>query len=203
MKEPEWLTSNDPEGMLTHIFRKASSRKLRLFACACVRRAWPLLRDPRSQRVVEKAEAFADGLITVKELASARAATPGRDEDRVRDWVAKAATDCAISKAWFAVMKATDGVARSSTVQAAERHEQAAVLREIIGNPFRKTPLPEHWSDTVQQLAESLYKGEDCAFALHDALLESGQAEFAEHFRDASQWHPKGCWAVDLILGKK
>jgi hypothetical protein len=202
MKEAEWLASSDPEAMLTHVFRKISSRKLRLFACACVRRAWPLLCDARSQRVVEKAEAFADGLITVKELASARAATPGRDEDRVRDWVAKAATDCAISKAWFAVLKATDDVARSSTVQAAERREQAALLREIVGNPFRKTPLPD-WPETVHQLAESLYGGADCAFALHDALLEAGHAEFAEHFRDASQWHPKGCWAMDLVLGKK
>jgi hypothetical protein len=59
-----------------------------------------------------------------------------------------------------------------------------------------------HRSSTVTQLAESLYAGEDCAFALHDALLEAGHAELAQHFRE-EKWHPKGCWALDLILGKK
>ena len=47
-----------------------------------------------------------------------------------------------------------------------------------------------------------LYDGQDRAFALHDALLEAGHAELAEHFRQET-WHPKGCWVVDLILGRK
>ena len=51
------------------------------------------------------------------------------------------------------------------------------------------------------QLAESLYAGQDCAFALHDALLEAGHAELAEHFREEKS-HPKGCGVVDLVLGK-
>jgi hypothetical protein len=51
------------------------------------------------------------------------------------------------------------------------------------------------------KLAESLYAGQDCAFALHDALLEAGQAELAEDFLKET-WHPKGCWAMDMILGK-
>jgi hypothetical protein len=52
------------------------------------------------------------------------------------------------------------------------------------------------------QLADSLYEGQDCAFALHDALLEAGHAELAEHFREEKA-HPKGCWVVDMILGKE
>jgi hypothetical protein len=36
---------------------------------------------------------------------------------------------------------------------------------------------------------------------LHDALLEAGHPELAEHFQQ-EQWHPKGCFALDLILGK-
>jgi len=51
------------------------------------------------------------------------------------------------------------------------------------------------------QLAEPLYAAQDCCFALHDALLEAGHAELAEHFRQ-EQWHPKGCWVMDVILGK-
>jgi hypothetical protein len=52
----------------------------------------------------------------------------------------------------------------------------------------------------VVRLAEALYAGADCGFALHDALLEIGYTDLAEHFREPC--HPKGCWAVDLILGR-
>jgi hypothetical protein len=32
-------------------------------------------------------------------------------------------------------------------------------------------------------------------------LLEAGHAELAAHFQERD--HPKGCWALDLILGKR
>jgi hypothetical protein len=83
----------------------------------------------------------------------------------------------------------------------AERKKVAALLRHIVGNPFRPYPAPPSWPSAVVQLAESLYDGQDCAFALHDALLEAGRAELAEHFREEKS-HPKGCWAMDLVLGK-
>jgi hypothetical protein len=67
---------------------------------------------------------------------------------------------------------------------------------------WRPLPATDHWPSTVIQLLESLLAGEDCGFALHDALLEAGHTELAQHFRE-EQWHPKGCWALDLILGKK
>jgi hypothetical protein len=57
------------------------------------------------------------------------------------------------------------------------------------------------FSPTVMQLAQSLRAGDDCAFALHDALLECGHSDLAHHFRSAH--HPQGCWAIDLILGKQ
>jgi hypothetical protein len=82
----------------------------------------------------------------------------------------------------------------------AERIEQANLLREIAGNPFRPLMPREPLPLTVVQLGESLYAGEDCAFALHDALLEAGHTELAEHFRQGT--HPKGCWVLDMILDK-
>jgi len=45
MTEAEWLACNDPAMMLDCLRGKASGRKLRLFACACVQRmhrqCWP------------------------------------------------------------------------------------------------------------------------------------------------------------------
>src|SRR5262249_1674280 len=83
---------------------------------------------------------------------------------------------------------------------AEKQQEQMALLRHVLGNPYQPAPICAYLPSTVIQLADALYNGEDCGFALHDALIEAGQPELAEHFRDED--HPKGCWVLDLILGK-
>jgi hypothetical protein len=80
--------------------------------------------------------------------------------------------------------------------------EQAVLLLcHVFGNPFHE-PTSGLWPLTVVQLAEAMYDGQHCTFALHDALAESGHPELADHFCQ-EQGHPKGCWALDLILHKK
>jgi hypothetical protein len=44
-------------------------------------------------------------------------------------------------------------------------------------HPRARRPQSPRYSTTVGDLARVLASGQDCAFALHDALLESGQAE--------------------------
>lgn len=78
--------------------------------------------------------------------------------------------------------------------------EQADLLREIVGNPWRPPEPVGELPGTVVQLADAMAAGEDVAFALHDALLEAGRADLAEHFRGGR--HPRGCWALDAILGR-
>lgn len=74
--------------------------------------------------------------------------------------------------------------------------------RHISGNPYRPYPVPAHWPSTVVQLAEALRNGEVCLFGLHDALIEAGHPQLAEHFRQEKQ-HPTGCWVLTMILGNK
>jgi hypothetical protein len=81
-----------------------------------------------------------------------------------------------------------------------ERHA-AQLVRHIFGNPFCPSAAPTDIPSAVSNLAGTLYTGEPCHFALHDALLDAGHAELAAHFREP--YHPKGCWALDLILGKQ
>jgi hypothetical protein len=117
-------------------------------------------------------------------------------------------TRAAADLAWQSV-EATGGVdAAYSASQIAEREttwaeqrELAVLLRHVVGNPFRPLPGVVQWPSTVLHLADALYNGQECGFALHDALLDAGHPDLAEHFHQEQQ-HPKGCWALDLILAK-
>src|SRR5262245_20113310 len=71
MTEAEWLDCDNPEPMLAFLrgSGRASSRKLRLATCACVRHGvWPLLTDERYRKAVEAREAHEDGLVSPAEL---------------------------------------------------------------------------------------------------------------------------------------
>jgi hypothetical protein len=97
MTETDWLECISPEEMLSYLGERASPRKRRLFACACVRRIWPLLSDDRLRQAVKAAERFADGRTSTKTLEKARRlATRLREEGEARElreatWMARAA----------------------------------------------------------------------------------------------------------------
>jgi hypothetical protein len=190
----------------------AGRRRLRLYACACCHRVQRLMKD-RRRRWLDTAERFAEGTLS-KEAVAQEDRKLGRVDHLKPDKLA----DCA---AWFtlsdnviiAAQAAPNSAASALAVEAWQqvrdeaeyrRHRSretahnAVLLREVFGNPFRAYPAPSSWPSTVVQLADSLYNGHDCSFALHDALLEAGHAELAEHFKEKE--HPKGCWAMDLIL---
>jgi hypothetical protein len=92
------------------------------------------------------------------------------------------------------------------------------VLACIVGNPFRPSPLLPAavlgWNDrTVHRLAQAIYddrKLPEGTFdagrlaILADALLDAGCDDEAlmQHCREPGP-HVRGCWAVDLILGKE
>lgn len=88
-------------------------------------------------------------------------------------------------------------------VPAARKERHLALLHHIVGNPFRPYPAPPVWPAAVVSLAQAMYNGDSVSFALYDALLEAGHPDLAEHFKDATASHPKGCFALDIILGKQ
>jgi hypothetical protein len=209
MTETEWFSGTEPYQLVTGIQSLASDRKLRLFACHCCYRIWRLLSDPSLQRAVLIAEQFADGRATKEQRLEVRQAI--RPGNRPRSF---------LLGAWNAARATTRSRARDAATDAPgasemaiawrrgrydgaagwqERLAQVKLLRHIVGNPFQAAPDASFGSSAVQ-LADAIYSGQDCSFALHDALLEAGHAELAEHFREP--YHPKGCWALDLILGK-
>jgi hypothetical protein len=103
-------------------------------------------------------------------------------------------------------------------MNAVEQSVQCFLLRDIFGNPFRPSPLLPHdilkWHDrTIPRLAEAIYQErqmpqgtlDNARLAiLGDALLDAGSEDEAlmRHLREP-QVHVRGCWALDVILGKE
>jgi hypothetical protein len=81
-------------------------------------------------------------------------------------------------------------------------------LRDIF-NPFRPITLNPSWlswnNGTMVKLAQSVY--EDRAFdrlpILADAIEEAGcdNIDILSHCRSGGE-HIRGCWVIDLLLGK-
>ena len=83
---------------------------------------------------------------------------------------------------------------------------EANLMRDIFGNPFRPVTLDPRWlSSTVLDLARTIY--DERVFErmpiLGDALMDSGcdSEEIIKHCQGTGP-HVRGCWVVDLILGK-
>jgi hypothetical protein len=209
--------------MLTFLRDRADERKLRLFMVGCCRRTWHLIPDERCRKAVDVAERFADGQVGDQELTQAhsemcrllnelksvrkgaylivdswrRAVWPRSRTNpevfrRAAFHLAAAVADCDFLLPW---------PPPNLAAFQAEEQAQCDLLRHIFGNLFRPYGAPARCSSAVVHLAGSLYEGQECSFALHDALLEAGHPQLAGHFRE-EQWHPRGCWILDLLLGK-
>jgi hypothetical protein len=84
---------------------------------------------------------------------------------------------------------------------------QCKLLRDIFGNPFRPIAFDPRWrTSDVLGLARAIY--DDEAFErmpiLADALMDAGceDEQVISHCRGPGP-HVRGCWVVDLVLGKE
>jgi hypothetical protein len=83
---------------------------------------------------------------------------------------------------------------------------QSELVREIFGNPFRQVAFFPSWrTDTALSLARQMYESQDFSAMpiLADALQDAGcdSADILAHCRGPGP-HVRGCWVVDLVLGK-
>ncbi|AMV25141.1 hypothetical protein VT84_12150 [Gemmata sp. SH-PL17] len=193
MTEAEWLACEDAQQMLDFIRVKASERELRLWACASA-----LQRHGRFgiAEAVAIAEEWADDV---------RPVVPNHPS---LAWVCN-------ESAWRAAYEGTAGdlkrLLRGSTLEVADNRRalryQLLTLHDIFGNPFRPiTFLPEWHSSTAVALASQMYESRDFGAMpiLADALQDAGcdSADVFDHCRGPGP-HVRGCWVVDLVLGKE
>ncbi len=229
MTEAEWLVCAEPGPMLEFLRTRLNDRKARLFGCGFLRLIWQQLEDKEgSRQAVGVSEAFADGVATRPELRWARKLAETTAEawsDPALEEPVWQAVDTASDNAWAFFERVhyetteefsepdivNPRTSKLVTEKEATRHAlYVHVLRDLIGNPFRPVRLAPAFlqmqGKTITNLAHAIY--DDRAFdrmpILGDALEEAGcqDADILGHCHHAAV-HVRGCWVVDLLLGKE
>jgi hypothetical protein len=183
MTKAAWLQSTDPQKMLESLGKKATERKLPLFACACCRRIWDLLPEcvmvsgedhEGCRQAVVRAEGYADGQATANELI---------DFSDGPLWTYSAPA------AFMAAASRLLDVFASAGKDSAWRASSIALLARAA---YDQRILPACILDNLR------------LGVLADALEESGcaEADLVEHLRSPGP-HVRGCWALDLLLANK
>jgi hypothetical protein len=220
MTEREWLECDDPNAILKFVCGQAASeRKLRLFAIACCRTYWHLLRKKQMRsvrRLVLTAESYAEGEATEESLDEALASVkcPRRGEDvGLVEKLAFTASCISDPHVGVGPQAAAEAAAWETSRWAADSglivpEVQAALLRDIFSfslpQPMARCCLT--WRDgMVSVTAEEMYRSRDFndSPVLADMLDEAGCTDEAllSHLRSPGP-HVRGCWALDLLLGK-
>jgi hypothetical protein len=221
----------NPIELLHSLQGRSSARKLRLFACACCRRIWPLLEGGSGQQAVRTSECYADGLAGKPELRAIQAVMRGEAEaweERALEemaalprmhaaWAAwaTAATawlrdETAAARAARLAAKRAASAVYAATQDGGEGTAQCALVRDIFGIPLGRVPISEAWlrwqAASVVQLALTIYNERRFADLpiLADMLTDAGCGcvEILEHCRSGRE-HVCGCWVLDALLGKK
>jgi hypothetical protein len=228
MTEQEWLVATNPRKMLAYLKSRASDRKVRLFACACCRRVWSHVLPPSVQELVEVAEQYAEGAVDAAGLSAALQATIDGGEQELFWGQASFAACWAANEQRSFVERVSSQLAREIARHEANARSgnrwkaakdlqlaaQARLVRDLFGNPFYPVALDPAWlTPTVTDLATVAYNEralpsgelEVARLAvLADALEEAGctNGDILSHLRSPGR-HVRGCWAVDLLLGKE
>jgi hypothetical protein len=223
MTEEEWLDADQPSAMIEFVTEDrllGTDRKLRLAACAFCRRHWKMLPDPRSRRMVEVAEDYADGLASAERLSAVQADAIAATGVNYGEWQSIHGSYLhAANAAWwlgqvetpFDVGYVADKCFGVTVCDPDDPEEedpfQAELLRDVFGNPLQPVAFDPDWkSGDVVALARAIY--DDRAFdrlpILADALIDAGcdDEQILEHCRGPGP-HVRGCWVVDLVLGKE
>jgi hypothetical protein len=229
MNESQWLECKSLTLPVMRWLRKhGSDRKFYLAAVASLRQVEHLLTEPASRAAIDVAERFADGQATLAEMHVARdgavtAKFSGQvgyatKEEIKRQYACMAAWYVATPHdqapapkngprgIWLAAYNAIDNATNAGNPRET-RPRHAGLMRDIIGNPFQPVKVDPAWlTSNVVALATAIY--EQRAFErmpiLADALEDAGctSSEILEHCRSGGE-HVRGCWVVDLLLGKE
>jgi hypothetical protein len=179
------------------------------------------------RRAIEIAEQFADGLVTATELQAFHELTRapsdyGPTETLASELTFVVSAYCAIRAiCHYAASQGEIATERANPQEQKffhaiflrgwrEGHRRSwQLLQEIAGpNLAAKSYFDPAWrTDTALSLARQMYVSRDFGAMpiLADALQDAGceNTDILNHCRDASAPHVRGCWVVDLVLGRE
>src|SRR5262245_61231236 len=158
MTEAEWRTAI--ENKLIRWRSSKVRRKLRLFACACCRRAWHHFGIEQGRQAVEVAERYADGIASKSELDQTwKRAKFGVICNCVCSPISGAAIQapyeaCSVIAAHADPKGGIYQTAIYKKARGTEYRAQIDLLNDIFGNPFRAVTFSPEWrTDTAVSLA--------------------------------------------------
>jgi hypothetical protein len=218
MTEAEWLASSDPTAMLKVLKDRASDRQYRLFAVACARDE--LARAKAGQGCFNFGDELDAGHTEFfwhtdrgyeAAVLAAELMADGGPRQHFPSWFVGWAVE-ADAIAYAALGHDPDALVRilpeqiAATIRRYTNHP-AVYLRDIFGNPFSSVSFSPDWrTDTTVGIARRMYEERDfyAMPILADALEDAGcdSEDILDHCRGANL-HARGCWAVDLVLGKE
>jgi hypothetical protein len=226
MTEAEWLSCADPRSMLKVVRGEVSDRKLRVFCLACLERLWPYRKVPSAWSMTwglltGGAPGLPLDLTRLEAMVEGMTSALISHKRRMRIEPLHATQRSAFSAAWRTCSEvayataphifATDDWSARKAANDRAFAAEAEILREVVGNPFRPVAFDPAWrTPDVTSLAQAAYHellpgGEldpHRLGVLADALEDVGAAgEILHHLRGNGP-HVRGCWAVDLCLGK-
>lgn len=225
MTEAEWLACDDPRAMLTQVSESARDRGLRHLAVSPALRIVRRLGGTHRRHHAELLDQYAAGELSREELG--RHWLNRRKRCDAFDifgfpWGGEQSRwdDAAEATLWFlrrflpeeSILLGEEAVwqaARGSRPGSPAHNALTIVandIRDVFGNPFRPVAFDPRWrTESAVSLASAIYaeRAFDQLPILADALEEAGchHADVLAHCRGPGP-HVRGCWVIDLVLGK-
>jgi hypothetical protein len=202
MDEAEWLACEVVYQALIHVRGYASLRKLRLVAAAYARWLQSLPSYEHARPCADIIEEVADEPKGWGELELRLYSLPGSDWRLSHTLIRDDQVGQGLSKM---VWMTEDEFRRRSESPHAVHLTMIRLLHEAFGNPFRPV-APGPWvTPAAVTSAQDMYDLRDFSTlpVLADLLEEAGCPEQSvlDHCRTPGD-HVRGCWVVDLVLGK-
>jgi hypothetical protein len=209
-----WETTHFPIPLLGFLAdnRSITPRKARLFACAACRMARGKSHRPDLTECVEAAEQFADGRETPVGLRIAHITARNfceQEPDNLLAQLAFHATESDIHVVTIAVLLFDRFQHRDMNSLHLTTTDVNRIIADLIRElfPLHDEPFDPNWrTAAILDMAGQLddMRNDTALPVLADALEEAGcnNKDLLAHCRDPQAKHVRGCWAVDLVLGK-
>jgi hypothetical protein len=217
MTEAEWEGCTDPMLMRDFLRGRDSERKVRLFACACARDLLAFNPDACPHEHRGGKGALESAILRAEDAADGQG-PPLPPYSIATIWVEHPSA----KRAGYVVFGADPdiGLLLRDPADAVKDFlvDPGLWLRDIFGPlSFRQVRIDPAWlawnGGAVAKLAEAAYAERSLPqgtldagrlAVLADALEEAGccEPEILGHCRQQGRQHVRGCWVVDLLLGK-